>query len=81
MLRLVGKQIIILLTVCKTVAIKIKGGISMAWKTIKCSYCGYKKDITVNAEVKKFTSLCSCQKCHKQYWYVTEFGRVSVKKK
>ena len=70
MLRLVGKQIIILLTVCRTVAIKIKGGISMAWKTI-----------TVNAEVKKFTSLCSCQKCHKQYWYVTEFGRVSVKKK
>ena len=53
----------------------------MAWKTIKCPYCGYKKDITVSAEVKKFTSLCSCQKCHKQYWYVTEFGRVSVKKK
>ena len=48
---------------------------------VKCPYCGYKKDITVNAEMKKFTSLCSCQKCHKQYWYVTEFGRVSVKKK
>lgn len=26
-----------------------------------------KKDITVNSEVKKFTSLCSCQKCNKQY--------------
>lgn len=53
----------------------------MSWKTIKYPYCGYKKDITVNVEVKKFTSLCSCQKCRKQYWYMTEFGRVSVKKK
>lgn len=26
---------------------------SMTWKTIKCPYCGYKKDITVNTEVKK----------------------------
>lgn len=30
---------------------------SMAWKTIKCPYCGYKKDITVNTEVKKNKSM------------------------
>lgn len=26
----------------------------MAWKTIKCPYCGYEKNVTVNSEVKKY---------------------------
>lgn len=53
----------------------------MAWKTIKCPYCGYGKNITVNSEVKKSVVSCNCQKCHKSYEYIIEFGKVTVKKK